>query len=35
MCGATAQAVVLRPLGCFASLAMTARKLAHLFLGVS
>jgi hypothetical protein len=32
---ASAQTVVLRPLGCFASLAMTDRELAHLFRGVT
>jgi hypothetical protein len=30
-----AQTVVLRPLDCFASLAMTDRELANLFLGVA
>jgi hypothetical protein len=29
------QAIVLRPLDCFASLAMTDRELAHLFLRVA
>ena len=35
MRGASNQTVVLRPLDCFASLAMTDRELAHLFLGVA
>ena len=35
MRGDSNQTVVLRPLDCFASLAMTDRELAHLFLGVA
>jgi hypothetical protein len=35
MRGASAQTVLLRPLGCFASLAMTDRESAHLFRGVT